>query len=138
MKKKGNDKLKDNSRNSIGLLEVKQALSDGRFRDRIPLELRDEVAKWLHCPACASNVAFYRKILKNCGKQLQEYFPGRELFDEEEEVEQLAANHWSVINCNIKDLEARLRSLPKGRKQIAMSRYEDQVTVIINELDVIF
>ena len=31
-----------------------------------------------------------------------------------------------------------LKKLKPGRKQISMSRYEDQVTVIINELDVIY
>ena len=31
-----------------------------------------------------------------------------------------------------------VKKLNKGRKQIAISRYEDQVTVIINELDILF
>lgn len=119
-------------------MEVREALRDGRFRDAIPLELRDEVAKYLHCPSCATNIHLYRKILKSCGEQLQEYFPGREVINEAEEIENLATNNFLVINCHINELEGKLRSLSKGRKQIAITRYEDQITAIINELDVIF
>jgi len=119
-------------------MEVKQALTDGRFRDTLPLEVRDDVASYLHCPSCASNVNFYRKILKICQKQLSEYYPDRELWNEEEEIEQLATNHWSVINCSVQELEGKLRGLSKGRKQIAVARWEDQCTVIVNELEVLW
>jgi hypothetical protein len=119
-------------------MEVREALRDGRFRDVIPLELRDEVAKYLHCPGCAANIHLYRKMLKSCVKQLQEYFPGRKVINEAEEIESLATNNFLVINCHINELEGRLRSLSKGRKQIAITRYEDQITAIINELDVLF
>jgi hypothetical protein len=130
--------LKDSLKNKVGLLEIKQALNDGRFRDILPLEIRDEIAQYLHCPSCATNINLYRKILKNCRKQLQEYFPGKDLVNEEEEIERLATNNWMVINCTIQELESRLRKLPKGRKQLAICRWEDQVTVIINELEYIF
>ena len=119
-------------------MEVKQALADGRFRDSLPLEIRDDVAKYLHCPSCASNVNFFRKVLKICKKQLSDYYPGREFFDEEKEIETLAANHWSVINCGINELEGKLRALPKGRKQIAMARWEDQITVVVNDLEYVW
>ena len=80
----------------------------------------------------------FRKILRDCRPQLQSYFPGRELYKEEEEAAKLAENHWSVINCGIEELEDRLRNLPPGRKQIAMARYEDQVTIVVNEIDIIY
>ena len=54
------------------------------------------------------------------------------------EQEKLAKNNFSIINCSIGELEDRMKSLPSGRKQIAIARYEDQVTVVINELDQIF
>ncbi len=119
-------------------MEVKQALTDGRFRDALPLEIRDEVVKYLHCPSCASNINFFRKVHKTCRKQLVEYYPGKEFFDEEKEIETLAENHWSVFSCHINDLESKLRGLPKGRKQIAMARWEDQITVVVNEMDYIW
>jgi hypothetical protein len=50
----------------------------------------------------------------------------------------LAKNNFSIINCSIGELEDRMKTLAAGRKQIAIARYEDQVTVIVNELDQIF
>jgi hypothetical protein len=46
----------------------------------------------------------------------------------------MAQNTWTVINCNIDELEKRLKALPPGRKQLELARYEDQVTVVVNEL----
>lgn len=130
--------MKDNKKKYIGLMEVKQALNDGRFRDVLPLEVRDEVAKYLHCPSCTSNVPLYRKLLKACKKQLTDYYPGRELFNEEEEIEKLSTNNWTVFSCHINELEGKLRGLGKGRKYLAIARWEDQITVVINELDQLF
>ena len=36
--------------------------------------------------------------------------------------------------CN-EELESKLQALPPGRKQLAIARYENLVTVVINELD---
>lgn len=119
----------------IGLMEIKQALRDPRFRDRLPLHLRDDVVKYLQNPGCSCNVPFYRKVLKDCKKELQEYFPGKDILDEEKEIQMLAQNNWRVINCSIDQLEGILQKLPPGRKQVAMTRFEDQVTVVVNELD---
>ena len=55
-----------------------------------------------------------------------------------EENKKLAENYWNVINCHIDDLEYNLKKLPPGRKQLDLSRYEDQVTVVINEIDVLY
>lgn len=122
----------------IGLMEVKLALKDPRFRDSLPIEFQDDIAKYLSNPGCACNLPIYRKLLKNCTKQLSDYYPGNEIVNEEEEIQKLAKNHFSVINCHISELESKLRSLPVGRKQIAICRYEEQVTVVINELDLIW
>jgi hypothetical protein len=46
-------------------------------------------------------------------------------------------NNFSVINCSIGELEEKLQSLKGGRKQISMARFEDQVTVIVNDLDIV-
>jgi hypothetical protein len=122
----------------VGLLEVKAALKDSKFRDILPLEVRDDVAKYLQNPGCSCNVPIYRRILRECVPALKKYFPGKEITDEAEEIVNLAENNFTVINCHINDVEARLRQLPPGRKQIAVARYEDQATVIVNELDVLF
>lgn len=122
----------------ITLLEIKQALRDARFRDSLPSSLTEELQKYLKNPSCACNTPFYKRILKDCGDQIRAYFPGREVGDVDREMRKIAENNWVVINCPVGELESKLKRLGPGRKQIAMSRYEDQVTLIINELDVIY
>ncbi len=122
----------------VNLNDVKQALMDHRFRDSLPITFQDDIVAFLKNPSCACNAPFYRKIIKDCRKELKEYFPSRPISNMEEEIKQIAKNNWRVINCHSKDLEKQLRSLPTGRKQIAIARYEDQVTVVINELDIIY
>jgi len=122
----------------ISLLDVKKALRDSEFRKTLPEFLLDDVQKFLNNPGCVCNVPIYRKIMKFGGEQLKKYFSDKILVTPEEEEAKLAKNNWSVINCSIGELEANLKKLNKGRKQIAISRYEDQVTVIINELDILF
>lgn len=123
----------------IGLMEIKTALNDARFRDKLPVELKDDLAKYLHCPACPTHINFIRKVLKTCKKELSEYFKTDDFWDEQKEAEKLSENNWTVINCKADELESVLKNrLPKGRKQLAMARWQDQVTVIVNEMDVIF
>lgn len=121
----------------ISLMEVKLALKDERFRNSLPKDLEGEVNQFLNNPGCACNVPLYRKILKDCGDQLEKYYPNSEL-EKVEDIKNVAENQWTVINCNINELESRLRKLGPGRKQLDMARYEDQITVIINELDMVF
>ena len=119
----------------IGLMDVKKALKDGRFRKSLPMGLSEEIAKFLQDPGCACNVPLYRKLIKECSKQLREYYPGQDIIKEEEEISQLSQNYWSVISCHVDELESKLKKLPPGRKQLAVARYENQVTIIVNELD---
>jgi uncharacterized Zn finger protein len=119
----------------IGLMEIKKALLDGRFREKLPIELKDKMAKYLHCPSCSTSTEILREILKNCQNQLLEYFPGAQI-DEQQELKKLSENHFSVINCNVKELESKLKSLPPGRKTLAISRYQDEITVVINEVNI--
>lgn len=69
----------------------------------------------------------------NCREQLLEYFPGKEI--EETRSNQGLTTQWTVINCHIESLEKELRKLPPGFKHLAICRYEDQVTVVVNQLD---
>jgi hypothetical protein len=122
----------------IGMMEVKQAFHDERFRDLFP-EIRhmiDDYLKKPHCGACAMPVI--REIINKWPDRVQKYFPGRVIVRPEDEAKKLAENNWLVINCHIDELEDRLRKLPPGRKQLAICRYEEYVTVVINELAVIF
>jgi hypothetical protein len=122
----------------VTLLEVKQALRDPRFRDSLPEELKPEVIKFLDNPGCGCNTKLYRKIMKDYRGHLLRYFPGAEIVDEAREVAKLAENNWKVINCHVSELEGELRKLAPGRKQVDVARYQDQVTVVVNEMDLIY
>lgn len=128
--------------NKIGLLDVKKALKDSRFRDALSSEFKSkhevELVKFLSDPGCACNMSLYRAVLTEARPQLQQYYPGKEIYKEEEELQKLAQNNWTVINCKIDELEDRLRKLGPGRKQVAITRYEDSVTAVINELDILY
>lgn len=122
----------------ISLMDIKQALKDHRFRDSLPFEMNEKVAKFLENPGCPCNVPLYREILKHHRDKLQKYFPGREVSDEAESIKHLAENHWTVINCSIDEVEKLLKELPPGRKQIAMARYDKEMTIVVNELDIVY
>lgn len=122
----------------VTLLDIKQALKDSRFRSSLPPELSEELQKYLQNPSCACNLPLYKKIITECKDQVSQYYPNKEISNIEEEVQKLAENNWSVINCHIDELEKNLRKLNVGRKQIAIARYEDQVTVIVNDLNVVY
>lgn len=122
----------------ITLMDVKQALRDKRFRDSLPSNFKEDITKFLNNPGCACNMPIYKKVMTEAQQQIQQYYPGRPVSQLDEEVKKLADNNWTVINCKIDELEPKLRKLAPGRKQIAISRYEDMVTVIVNELDIIY
>jgi hypothetical protein len=140
----------------IGLMEVKQALRDGRFRDKLPIEIRPDVAKFLQNPGCPCNKPTFKKVLKIAAKELLEYYGDEAEINLEEvaESENVAEmpkglfakenNHppfmnfefnYTVINCHIDELAKQLSNLAKDTpKQISVARYEDQVTCIVNEI----
>lgn len=122
----------------ISLIDVKQALRDERFKNNLPEVFAEDIKKYNSNPGCGCNIGFYKKLLKDAKPQLQEYFPDKEIIDEEEQISTLSKNNFYVINCNIDELEAKLRALPPGRKQLAIARYEDKATIVINELDIVY
>lgn len=125
-------------KNRITLADIKKALKDSRFRLTLPKEMEKEVDGFLDNPGCACHVPLYKKIAKECRDQLQKYYPSLEVPEEEDEIKRLSENHWSVINCHIDELQSKLSKLGPGRKQLDVARWEDQVTVVINELDFVF
>lgn len=122
----------------ISLIDVKKALKDSRFRLTLPKEMEKEVDEFLNNPGCACHIPLYKKVAKNCKEQLRKYYPNLEVPEEDEEIKKLAENSWTVINCHVDELEKKLGKLGPGRKQLDVARFEDQVTVVINELDIIW
>lgn len=108
----------------LSLLEVKQALWDERFRALFP-EHKKEIAEFIGNPGCACNTDLYRKLLQYPDR-LAKYFPTRDVSAQADQ------SNVSVINCHIDELESRLKKLTKQHKQVAIARWQDQVTVIIN------
>jgi len=122
----------------ITMMDVKQALRDKRFRDSLGEQFQSEIQKYMQNPGCSCNMPLYKKIITDAKEKLQSYYPDRIVSNIDEEVIKLAKNNFKVINCKSDELEEKLRSLPMGRKQIAIARYEDQVTVVVNELDMVY
>lgn len=122
----------------LRLIEIKNSiLHDARFRVLFP-ELEKEFQDVLKNPSCGCNLPIYRKVLEYKDR-LSKYFPNREIVTPKEEADALGPNQWSVINCKAEELEGVLNGLHKfGRKQIAVSRWEDQVTVVVNDIGVVF
>ena len=119
-------------------MDVKHALFDERFRNALPEELSNEVQRFLNNPGCSCNHPIYRSVMKKASSQLAEYFPSKTPVDIEEEMKQLAKNEWSVINCTVDELVHHLKKLPPGRKQLDIARYENQITIVVNELDLVY
>jgi hypothetical protein len=119
-------------------MDIKSAMKDETFRSKLPESLNPEIEKFINNPSCSCNVPLYKKIIKEAKDQVLAYFPGKEVMSQEEEIERLSKNNWRVINCSIGDIEKEMKKLPHGRKQIAITRYEDQVTIVVNELDNLF
>lgn len=113
----------------INLDIIKNELKKREFRNKFP-ELKEEIDKWINNPDCPCNVPLYNTILSNIIK-LKEYFGEDIVILNPVQDEQ--TNNWKVINCNINELEQHLINLSHGPKQIAVARWEDEVTVVINE-----
>ncbi len=122
----------------VGLMEIRQALQDERFRGLFP-EIAHEIDKMLRQPHCGScSVPLAREILNKWPDRVEKFFPGRKVIRPEDEVKALSENYWTVINCHVNELEERLRKLPTGRKQIAITRSGDQVTCVVNDLAIVW
>lgn len=132
------DQDQKQSKSYVSLMDIKSAMKDEDFRSKLPESLAPEIQKFINNPSCSCNVPLYKKIIKEAKEQVLAYFPGKDVMTQEEEIERLSKNNWRVINCSIGDVEKEMKKLPNGRKQIAMARYEDQVTIVVNDLDVTF
>lgn len=116
--------------NQLGILDIKSALTnDLRFRELFP-ELAADIQDFLKNPGCPCHANLYRKIL-GYKERLQRYFPTKQI----PEPDDTQRNKWRVINCAASELERQMQKLPRGRVQIAVARWQDQVTVVVNELE---
>lgn len=111
--------------------KIKKALLDSKFRSLYP-ELKKEIDQWIENPGCKCNIPLYNTILSDISR-LKLYF-GQESVVTEPILEIPGqVNHWSIFNGHIDKLNDYLQSLSPGPKQIAIARWQDQVTVIVND-----
>ena len=120
------------------IMDVKQALLDKRFRESLPEKLSSDIDKFLKNPNCACNHPIYRKIVAEVPDLLNQYYPDKNTDRLNDEINKANQNDWHVINCSVHELQNKLRELPPGRKQLDVARWEDQVTVIVNNLEIDF
>ena len=118
----------------LNLLDLKQAIWDSRFRDLFP-EMKDQFERYLKDPGCACNVGFLKGLMRE-GERLKQYFPTKEMVTTEEEVDG-AANDYVVINCPVEQLQDRLRTYPKTKRMVAAARWQNRVTVVLNDVSAI-
>lgn len=116
--------------NQVTLLDIKQAMRDHRFREKLPAKFEKDIEEYLKDPNCKCNSDLYLKIIRECKSQIQEYFPGKKIIDPDQEIE----TSWKVINCHIDELESELRKLSFRPKQLQVARYQDQITVVMREI----
>lgn len=128
----------ESRRRPVTLMDVKQALRDDRFRNSLPVTFEEDLKKYKQNPGCSCNVPLYKRIMVEAKETLQSFYPNKSIVSLEEDAKKLAENNFTVINCHIDELEKKMKSLTMGRKQLAISRYEDQVTLVVNDLDFIY
>lgn len=100
--------------------------------------LTADVQKFLQNPNCSCNMRIYQNVLQHAEEQVRQYFPNKKYVSPQTTLDTIMQNSWIVINCNVRNLEDELKKLKHGRKQIAMARYGDEVTVIVNELEAVY
>ena len=123
--------MKQLTRNDI----KKAILSDSRFRDLFP-ELKDDFAKVLSNRSCACNIPVYDACFR-FKDRLSQYFTNKEIKSPQEEAVEDNTNNWSVTNCKASELEGVLNKMHKiGRIQLAIARYEDEITLVTNSIGV--
>jgi len=111
---------------------LKKALRDHGFRGMYP-ELSAEMDKWISNPDCQCNAPLYNTLLSDI-QRLKRYF-GEDIVVAEPAiaVEPEQINRWQVINCKVDELEAILQGLSHGPKQLAIARFNQDITVVIND-----
>jgi hypothetical protein len=114
--------------NKLTRNDIKQALWHENFRNLFP-ELKKEIDAFLQKPGCSCNNAGIMKFFQYPDR-LHQYFPTKE-------ISTPASNEppeckWIVINCHMDELEVKLKELGDSAKQVVISRFEDQITAVIN------
>ena len=103
------------------MVRVKELLQyDESFRARFP-DLKPEIDEFLKDPSCPCHAGLYRKIISRVDGSWQPIKPSSVV----------EAYRFSVINCQVQELEKELRKLPVGSNVEGITRYENEITCVI-------
>lgn len=91
----------------------KRLVCASRFKDKITIVLNDVESLMISAPMSGNAEELMNSLKEN-------------------------KMNWKVINTTIYDLEKDLNKISLGRKTIQISRYNDQVTAVINDLSSLF
>lgn len=120
-------------KNKLTIMDVKAAVWSQKFRDLFP-EYKVALERYLKDPGCACNLGLIKDLMR-MKDRMQQYFPDKECKTPDEEESELK-NEWMVINCNISELEQRIKKLPSNKRIVAASRFKDRITAIVNDVEI--
>ena len=134
----------------ITIADIKSALNDAAFRETLPPELNEDVAKYMQNPGCGCNVKVFQKMLTVANQQFAAYFPAKNVVKALEHYAQQAATQPQqppkpitvpapmmrtrhvVFNCHVDELQVKLDQLSsmENRTNVTISRSGDMVTAV--------
>ena len=117
---------------SLTVPYIIKALHNPKFRQILAGDYTEELQSFDKDPNCLCHHKFYRLIATKEVEAFRRFYPE---LGELETSNELREDNWHVINCSVEDVLDQLRKLPPGKKQVALARYEDQVTIVVNEFD---
>ncbi len=120
-------------KSKLTLIDVKAAIWSQKFRDLFP-EYKVALERYLKDPGCACNLGLIKDLMR-MKDRMQQYFPDKECKTPDEEESELK-NEWMVINCNVNDLEQKIKRLSSGKRIVAASRFKDRITAVVNDIEV--
>ena len=116
----------------IGVKELKKALWKKEFRDLFP-DLKDKIKKFLTNPNCKCHQSLFNSLLHGKEK-LEEYFGGPVTLLTKPVTEEQLRQKIFVLNVPKDQLQLELRRLPLGPKYISLTRYENEITAVVQLL----
>jgi len=116
----------------ITIRDLKKALWKSEFRNLFP-ELKEQIKTFLQNPNCKCNAPLYNTILHHRDR-LESFFGTPLEIVDKPVTEQELLSRIHVINTTVDNLEAELRKLPVGPKHITVSRYQNDITAVVQLL----
>ena len=112
--------------NNLTISDIRQAIWDKRFQELFP-EYQERIQQFIKDPGCACHTPFLHTFFQHKDR-LKKYFPTKNIVLPE------IRNDWSVLNCHIEEADKNLKSYPKTKRMIAAARWQNQLTVILNDI----